>query len=79
VIFCHCAVVGDREVAEAVAAGATTVASVCKATGAGQECGSCIFSVRRVLCEHQATSQGSAQGSGQVQPAPSIGVHVAAS
>jgi bacterioferritin-associated ferredoxin len=79
VIFCHCAVVGDREVAEAVADGADTVASVCKATGAGQKCGSCIFSVRRVLCDHQAKSQGSAPARGQVQTAPAIGVQVAAS
>jgi bacterioferritin-associated ferredoxin len=56
VIFCHCAVVGDREVAAAVEAGARTVAQVCKATGAGQQCGSCIFSVRRVLCQHGAES-----------------------
>ena len=78
-IFCHCAVVGDREVAEAVAAGADTVASVCKATGAGQQCGSCIFSVRRVLCDHQAQGQASASAPDQVHPAPAIGVHVAAS
>ncbi|MEO7352101.1 MAG: (2Fe-2S)-binding protein [Marmoricola sp.] len=51
-IFCHCAVVGDREVARAIDAGARTVAQVCKATGAGQQCGSCIFSVRRVVCQH---------------------------
>jgi bacterioferritin-associated ferredoxin len=79
VIFCHCAVVGDREVAEAVADGATTVASVCKATGAGQQCGTCIFSVRRVLCDHQAKSQASATAPGQVQSAAAIGVQVAAS
>jgi bacterioferritin-associated ferredoxin len=54
VIFCHCARVGDRHVAAAVEAGARTVAQVCKATGAGQQCGSCVFSVRRVLCEHGA-------------------------
>ena len=51
-IFCHCAVVGDREVADAIDAGASTVAAVCRATGAGQQCGTCIFSVRRVLCDH---------------------------
>lgn len=51
-IFCHCAVVGDRDVARAVAAGARTVAQVCKATGAGQQCGSCVFSVRQVVCQH---------------------------
>ena len=72
-IFCHCAVVGDREVARAVAAGADTVAAVCKSTGAGQQCGTCIFSVRRVLCEHQAHRPAESQA------APTIGVDVAAS
>jgi bacterioferritin-associated ferredoxin len=79
VIFCHCAVVGDRQVAEAVADGADTVAAVCKATGAGQQCGTCIFSVRRVLCDHQAKSQASAPVPGQAHSAPVIGVQVAAS
>ena len=55
-IFCHCAVVSDREVAEAIEAGARTVAQVCRATGAGQQCGSCVFSVRRVVCQHGAPS-----------------------
>lgn len=59
-IFCHCAVVGDREVADAVRAGARTVAQVCRSTGAGQQCGSCVFSVRRVLCEHVADVAASA-------------------
>ena len=54
-IFCHCAVVSDRDVAAAVEAGARTVAQVCKATGAGQQCGSCVFAVRRVVCEHQGS------------------------
>ena len=54
-IFCHCAVVGDRQVSEAIEAGARTVAQVCKATGAGQQCGNCIFSVRRVVCQHGAS------------------------
>jgi bacterioferritin-associated ferredoxin len=79
VIFCHCAVVGDREVADAIDAGARTVASVCKATGAGQQCGSCIFSVRRVLCDHQAHDLVSNQVAAQVQPTPAIGAEVAAS
>ena len=65
-IFCHCAVVSDRDVAQAVDAGAHTVAQVCKATGAGQQCGSCIFSVRRVVCQHVAS------------PAPALEVDVAA-
>lgn len=55
-IFCHCAVVGDQQVAEAVRAGARTTSQVCRSTGAGQECGSCIFAVRRALCEHVAAA-----------------------
>ena len=55
-IFCHCAVVSDRQVAQAIDAGARTVAQVCKATGAGQQCGNCIFSVRRVVCQHEGPS-----------------------
>ena len=56
-IFCHCAVVSDREVAQAIDAGARTVAQVCRSTGAGQQCGSCVFSVRRVVCQHVETSE----------------------
>ena len=82
-IFCHCAVVGDREVARAVAAGADTVAAVCRTTGAGQECGSCIFSVRRVLCDHQALRGAQVDSprrtEGQPQRTTVIGVDVAAS
>ena len=53
-IFCHCAVVSDRAVATAVEAGARTVAQVCRATGAGRECGSCVFAVKALICEHVA-------------------------
>ena len=53
-IFCHCAVVSDRAVATAVVAGARTVAQVCRATGAGRECGSCVFAVKALICEHVA-------------------------
>jgi len=55
VIFCHCAAVSDRAVATAVEAGARTVAQVCRATGAGRDCGSCVFSVKKLICEHVAT------------------------
>ena len=33
------------------AAGATTLSRVCASTGAGRDCGACVFSVRRILCE----------------------------
>ena len=50
-IVCHCAVVGDRQVAASVEAGAHTLSQVCASTGAGRDCGSCVFSVRRIICE----------------------------
>jgi bacterioferritin-associated ferredoxin len=55
-IVCHCKVVNDREVQQAVSAGARTVAQVCRATRAGTDCGSCVFSVKRLLCGHEAPS-----------------------
>ena len=51
-IVCHCHVVNDRTVDDAVAAGARTVSAICRTTGAGQSCGSCVFSLKRLLCQH---------------------------
>ena len=53
-IVCHCRVVTDRAVAAAVDGGARSLASVCRTTGAGQDCGSCVFSLKRLVCEHGA-------------------------
>jgi bacterioferritin-associated ferredoxin len=55
VIVCHCGVVNDRAVVNAIQDGARTLAGVCKSTGAGQNCGTCVFSIRRLLCEHEPT------------------------
>ncbi|MGW0229597.1 (2Fe-2S)-binding protein [Actinopolymorpha singaporensis] len=52
-IVCHCVVVNDRAVVDAVRGGARTLAGVCRSTGAGRECGGCVFSIKRLLCEHQ--------------------------
>jgi bacterioferritin-associated ferredoxin len=52
VIVCHCNVVSDRDLADAVDDGARTLGDACRRTGAGQQCGTCVFSVRKVLCEH---------------------------
>lgn len=52
-IVCQCAVVSDHSIDEAVADGARTVGSVCRATGAAQDCGSCIFTVKALVCKHQ--------------------------
>lgn len=51
-IVCHCGVVNDRAVTKAIDAGARTLSGVCRTTGAGQGCGTCVFSVKRLLCEH---------------------------
>ena len=51
-IVCHCHVVNDAAVSAALDAGARTLADVCRTTGAGRDCGACVFSVRRLVCEH---------------------------
>ena len=54
-IVCHCHVVNDRAIADAVDAGARSLAQVCRSTGAASDCGACVFSVRRLVCEHVAS------------------------
>ncbi|MGL5928428.1 MAG: (2Fe-2S)-binding protein [Dermatophilaceae bacterium] len=54
-IICHCRVVNDSAVTEAVEHGARNLAEVCRATGAGGDCGACVFSVRRLLCDHDVS------------------------
>jgi bacterioferritin-associated ferredoxin len=55
VIVCHCAVVNDDAVGRAIDNGARSVAQVCGATGAGRNCGSCIFTLKRLLCQHEGS------------------------
>ena len=43
--MCHCKVVNDRAITAAVEAGATTLAALCQTTGAGQNCGACVWSM----------------------------------
>ncbi len=54
-IVCHCRVVSDRDIRAAVDAGARTLAQLCRETGAGTECGGCVFTVKRLVCEHVET------------------------
>lgn len=54
-IVCHCHVVSDRDIRAAADAGARTVAQAARACKAGTDCGGCVFTVRRVLCEHVET------------------------
>jgi bacterioferritin-associated ferredoxin len=57
VIVCHCRVVNDTAITDAVERGAVTLADVCRSTGAGADCGTCVFSVKRLLCEHDVSRQ----------------------
>lgn len=57
-IVCHCSVVSDRDVTEVIDAGARSLADVCRQTGAGKNCGVCVLSVKRLLCQHQPTAPG---------------------
>ena len=54
-IVCQCRVVNDSAIAAAVDEGATTLAEVCRATGAGTDCGACVFSVKALFCEHDVS------------------------
>jgi bacterioferritin-associated ferredoxin len=45
--------VTSGDIAEAMIGGARTVGEVCRRTGAAQSCGTCYFSVRQVVCQHE--------------------------
>ena len=49
---CHCAVVTDSDVLETIANGARSVADVARQTGAGRTCGSCVSTLRDLVCQH---------------------------
>jgi NAD(P)H-nitrite reductase large subunit len=51
-IVCSCEVVTDRDVAVSVAAGAGTLAQVCRDTSAGRSCGRCVPTLKALLCQH---------------------------
>jgi NAD(P)H-nitrite reductase large subunit len=51
VILCHCRAVSDGAVGAAIAAGASTLAHVAAATGAGTGCGGCVPAIEVLLAE----------------------------
>jgi bacterioferritin-associated ferredoxin len=51
VFVCQCSVVTDRDVAEAIDAGADTVEAVGHETGAGTGCGTCVNSIEAMIAE----------------------------
>jgi bacterioferritin-associated ferredoxin len=64
-IVCHCAVVSSGDIAAALDEGAPTVSEVCRRTGAAQNCGTCIFSVKQVVCQHEASGRDLAEEAGR--------------
>lgn len=52
--ICHCQAVTDREIREAIAAGAGDVIAIARRCGAGTGCGSCLPAVRRLLAGQEA-------------------------
>lgn len=51
-IVCHCAVVTDQEVRDAIRAGATDVCALAEACGTSRACGGCLPVVRTELRRH---------------------------
>lgn len=50
---CHCRVVTDRQIADAIACGARDECQIAAAcAGAGSRCGGCLPEVRRLLAAH---------------------------
>jgi len=56
-IVCHCRVVSCGSIKGALANGAQTTSDVCRSTGAGRDCGSCVFTVKALVCQHQQEVQ----------------------
>jgi len=56
-IVCHCRVVSDKTIDRALDDGHRTVSSVCRSTGAAQDCGGCIFTVKAMVCQHHLQEQ----------------------
>jgi bacterioferritin-associated ferredoxin len=49
---CHCRAVTDREIREAIAAGARDLEQVGRSCGAGITCGGCCPLIQELLAEH---------------------------
>jgi bacterioferritin-associated ferredoxin len=51
-VVCHCAVVTDHEVRDAIRAGATDVCALAEACGTARACGGCLPAIRQELDAH---------------------------
>lgn len=65
-IMCQCRRVSDRRLHKAIDHGCTTLAQVCRASGAGNDCGSCVRSIKEMLEQ----SLGSVEARRQLDGAP---------
>jgi bacterioferritin-associated ferredoxin len=63
-IVCHCRVVTDHDISRAISDGARTLGSVCKKTGASQDCATCIFTVRALVRGHEEAADAALQVEG---------------
>jgi bacterioferritin-associated ferredoxin len=57
VVVCQCERVTERRVTRAVRDGAQSLRDVSRETGAGQGCGGCVSSLRRILEQYFGTHQ----------------------
>ena len=55
VIVCHCEEITQRTIKHAITDGATSVAQVSNACGAGRNCGGCIEAIEALLARAEAT------------------------
>ena len=56
-ILCVCEGVNDTRLRQEVRDGASTVRELCRRTGAGGQCGSCVCDLRRIVAERSPTPQ----------------------
>jgi bacterioferritin-associated ferredoxin len=56
-ILCLCRGVSERDVVEAVERGATTLAEIRRACGAGTDCGSCLADIKAQIAATRACSR----------------------
>jgi bacterioferritin-associated ferredoxin len=61
---CHCRAVTDREIREAIAAGARDLAAVGRRCGAGITCGGCCPLIQQLLAEHAGKAAATTPGHG---------------
>lgn len=48
-VVCQCRRLSHRKVAKAVEGGCTSLRSLCDSTGAGQSCGGCVGSLKKLI------------------------------